>query len=330
VADVLNDPVSQSSEWREIGDGKVWDGMLAELNGHPLQSAKWGEARSEVDGHESLYLMFGENGNPLCMARVETRHLSVVGKAAWIPRGPSMALNMSSSGVEIALQQELCKRGFSLVFTDEYAVTSVNKDVRTIWIDLEQGLNALIKRIDKQWMYGVRRATREGVNVVRATSADEVTAFYQMCSDISQNKGFELPGSEQLMQKLLYSPMAPDQEMHLFLAMYKGRIAAGAFIARSGRHVHYFWGATDRELSRQRVGEAVQWAVIKWAYEQGCGRYDLEGIDPVNNPGVYAFKKKMGGEEVDLIGKKYYPLNIRGRIISLVAVTLGRIGIIGY
>ena len=53
---------------------------------------------------------------------------------------------------------------------------------------------------------------------------------------------------------------------------------------------------------------------MEWAVSQGCTRYDLEGIDPDNNPGVYAFKKKMGGEEVDLAGKEYQPLNMLGKL----------------
>ncbi|MDB4303305.1 GNAT family N-acetyltransferase [Desulfosarcina sp.] len=321
----MSDPASESFGWREIGDGEAWDGMLAELNGHPLQSARWGEARREVDGHKSLYLMFEENGNPLCMARVETRRLPVVGKVAWIPRGPSRALNVGSCDVEIGLRQELRRYGFSLIISDEYTRCSDISGIRTIWIDLVQGLDALKKRIDKQWLYGTRKAARQGVEVVRTASADELSAFYQMCSEISMSKGFELPGSEALMQKLLQAPMTPDQEMQLFLAKYEGRIGAGAFVARSGRHAHYFWGASDRELSRLRVGEAVQWAVIEWAHEQGCSRYDLEGIDPVNNPGVYAFKKKMGGDEVTLQGMRSYPLNWRGTAIKAVGRLTRRI-----
>jgi len=168
----MSDHVSQCFGWREIFDGEAWDDMLAELNGHPLQSARWGEARRQVDGHESLYLMFEESGNPLCMARVETRRLPVVGKAAWIPRGPSRALNVGSCDVGIGLRQELRRYGFSLIITDEYSRGSDKSDIRTIWIDLEQGLDVLKKRIDKQWLYGTRRATREGVEVVQLYLAD--------------------------------------------------------------------------------------------------------------------------------------------------------------
>jgi len=309
--------------WHQV-DAEAWDRMLATLCGHPLQSAVWGVARQQVDGLESIYLLSEQNGAPHGMARVETRRLPLLGKVAWIPRGPVMA-GENGDALPQSLCRELKRRGFALAIFDHYRPAESASSVHTIWIDLTLGVEGLKKRIDKQWMYGVRRAAREGVEVVRATSADEVSEFFRMCAQISQDKGFELPGSEALMQQLLFSPQTDGEEMQLFLAKYEGRIGAGAFVARSGKHLHYFWGASDRELSRQRVGEAVQWAVIEWGIEQGCSRYDLEGIDPINNPGVYAFKKKMGGEEVALEGKHAVPLTLSGRIAALVGKMMGRL-----
>lgn len=311
--------------YSECLSNQEWDIWLERFNGHPLQSACWGEARRAVDGFESLYLMFGELEHPLGMARVETRKLPLLGNVAWIPRGPTITNGVNFSEVEVTLHRALREYGFALVITDSYTEAHAGSDVRTIWIDLKQGLEALKKRIDKQWMYGVRRAAREGVEVRCASNQEEVRTFFNMCLEISRDKGFELPGSENLMQFLLRHSTTSGQDMHLLLAIHEGKIGAGAFVVRSGQHAHYLWGAADRALSRQRVGEAVQWAAIEWAASHGCTRYDLEGIDPVNNPGVYAFKKKMGGNEVTLVGKKYAPLNNQGRIMYQAAKILGRV-----
>ena len=43
------------------------------------------------------------------------------------------------------------------------------------------------------------------------------------------------------------------------------------------------------------------------AREEGCRWYDLGGIDPQNNPGVYHFKSGFGGEEIIVPG----PFEIR-------------------
>lgn len=84
---------------------------------------------------------------------------------------------------------------------------------------------------------------------------------------------------------------------------------------RAGKHLHYLWGAVDRAHARARAGEALQWAVIEWGLAQGCTRYDLEGIDPVNNPGTYQFKKKMGGTQIQLQQQLERPLDWRGSVV---------------
>jgi lipid II:glycine glycyltransferase (peptidoglycan interpeptide bridge formation enzyme) len=118
------------------------------------------------------------------------------------------------------------------------------------------------------------------------------------------------------MRRLLEGERNGTVEARLFLARYRKQLGAGVFVIRCGRSMHYFWGATNRALSRERVGEAAQWAAIEWGLTQGCEVYDLEGIDPPRNPGVYAFKRKMGGNEITLSGKEYYPLGARGLVAA--------------
>lgn len=142
---------------QEMDDIEAWDRMLAGLNGHPLQSARWGEARKHVDGLESCYLTCKQSGNPLFLVRVETRKLPLLGKVAWIPRGPTLAPGVSYIDLADPFHGYLRQQGFSLVITDRYAQNlevSSDSGIRTIWIDLTLGLDLLRKRIDKQWMYG--------------------------------------------------------------------------------------------------------------------------------------------------------------------------------
>ena len=50
-------------------------------------------------------------------------------------------------------------------------------------------------------------------------------------------------------------------------------------------------------------GSYLTWyASVLLALKSGKEVYDLGGIDPVNNPGVYSFKSRMGGNELYHIG----------------------------
>jgi hypothetical protein len=42
----------------------------------------------------------------------------------------------------------------------------------------------------------------------------------------------------------------------------------------------------------------LQWTLIRWLKENGFKWYDLGGIDPERNPGVYHFKRGLSGSDV--------------------------------
>ena len=319
-------------EWIVNQEASEWDRQLASINGHPLQSALWGDARQEVDSIIDIRFVCKENGEPVFMARIEERKVPILGKVAWIPRGPTIARGRNFAEFEKELIELLKQEGFCLAIHDRYETIDVPLDlqnpaqVKTIWIDLVQGETELKKNLNKQWRYGLNRAVREGVVVEQSRNRKDVDVFFFMCRQVSESKNFHLPGSAELLYELLNSETLNEQQAAaLFVARYKGEIAAGAMVARSGKHVHYLWGMTNRKFSKQRAGEAVQWSVIQWAIEQGCTLYDLEGIDPVNNPGSYQFKKKMGGIPVVLMGKVAKPLSWKGAVAKLMAKRLGKL-----
>jgi len=316
--------------WTECADPDAFDATLASLAGHPLQSALWGNARNKVDGVSQLLLQYQTvPGEITGLARVEERSIPFlnVGKIAWLPKGPVL-VGDGASIAEASLLAELKRRGFMACITDRYAVSQTPhlQSPRTIWLDLTLGVAALSKELDSQWRYGAKRALREGVLVRTTTKPAEVSTFFRLCNSLSVSKGFSLPGSEALMTELICAD-APSTAvgMTLYVGEVGGEMAGGAVVARSGRHLHFFWGASDRRYSKHRVSEAVQWQVIEDGVAAGMARYDLEGIDPVGNPGVYQFKRKMGGTELVLQGQEVTPLSWTGRVAVGVGRRLGRL-----
>lgn len=320
--------VKDGGLWIENSDVVTWDNQLAGMGAHPLQSTLWGNARNKVDGVSQLLLGYRtESGEVTGLARVEERTVPFLGKIAWLPKGP--VLPGDEAGIaEVSLRAELKRRGFIVCITDRYAVSQTphSQSPRTIWLDLTLGVDVLSKELDSQWRYGAKRALREGVIVRTTTKPIEVSTFFHLCNALSVTKGFSLPGSEALMLELIRSS-SPDGKvgMSLYVGDIGGVIAGGALVARSGRHLHYFWGASDRRFSRYRVSEAIHWQVIQDGVASGMARYDLEGIDPVGNPGVYQFKRKMGGDEMALCGKEVTPLSWSGRVAVGVGRRLGRL-----
>jgi len=328
VLDTLREKKGSSYTIFECDNVDSWDDLISNFSGHPLQSAIWGGSKGVAGGiGQILFCMSDSSGKVVTLARVEERTVPFLGKVAWVPKGP-VGNTFEIKIFEDKLRAELECRNFIALITDHYAQCNLSfvDAPRTIWIDLALGLAVLEKNLDSQWRYGTRRALREGVVVRTTTDPADVSAFFRLCEALSNDKRFTLPGSEPLMQELIRSSLPESGVgMTLYVAEVEGVIAGGAFIARSGKHLHYFWGASDRIYSKYRVSEALQWQVIQDGVAAGMTRYDLEGIDPVGNPGVCQFKRKMGGKEVALRGQEVTPLSLMGRVAVAVGRRLGKI-----
>jgi lipid II:glycine glycyltransferase (peptidoglycan interpeptide bridge formation enzyme) len=313
-------PVTESG-WQVELDRERWDGELAALDGHPLQSTLWGEARRQADGTEYRCFALRGGGRALALARVEIRRVPALGRLAWIPRGPVTAAGLDGMP---GLLQRLRQDGFVLCASTGWppreapsADAASVPGPKTLWIDLTMGRERLLANLDSQWRYGARRAIREGVTVEQTSRADDVAVFFGLCESISAAKRFALPGSRALVENLLRLSREPSAvQARLFVARFQGALVAGALVIHAGARAHYFWGGVDRAHSKLRAGEAVQWAVLEWAVGAGLRLYDLEGVDPERNPGTYEFKKKMGGRLMALPDRVISPLTWRGRVLA--------------
>lgn len=303
-----------------------WDRELASLGGHPWQSALWGNARRNSQAVVDHRWLLRRGGKTVQMVRFEERRIAGVGKIAWAPRGP-VGEPLGRQRIAQELRDCLREHGFTLVASNPWQAcysgqrgSGADKSCgRTIWIDLSVGRQQLWCNLEQRVRYGVNRSKRDKVRIQTVRNGPMLTAFFALCQKVSDTKKFELRTTEALMHALLNADSADHVEARLFIATCDGALAAGAFILRCGRSVHYLWGATDRSFSRSCGGAALQWAVMDWALSRNCDRYDLEGIDPIGNPGTYAFKKKLGGDEVLLVGRMLEPISLTGHILAPVA-----------
>src|SRR3990167_2298309 len=91
--------------WQDNIDTLTWDQLLTQYHGHPLQSAKWGDARKQENIRDHRWCAY-QHGQPVYLVRFEERYFLHWIEIAWVPKGPVYA---SSSG-DALLYQAFLKR----------------------------------------------------------------------------------------------------------------------------------------------------------------------------------------------------------------------------
>jgi lipid II:glycine glycyltransferase (peptidoglycan interpeptide bridge formation enzyme) len=73
---------------------------------------------------------------------------------------------------------------------------------------------------------------------------------------------------------------------------------AGIVFSAMGDSAIYLLGATSDSGLNSKGAYLLQWKLVQWLKEGGFKHYDLGGIDPERNPGVYHFKSGLSGTDV--------------------------------
>jgi lipid II:glycine glycyltransferase (peptidoglycan interpeptide bridge formation enzyme) len=305
-------------EWKENLTSEEWDTILSSLQGHPLQSAKWGDARKAADGINDIKWAVFQDGQPVFLVRAEERYLFKKIKIAWIPRGPTVANRLHEKQLHEEFLKRLKQNRFFLGIFNSYKKNTQEKQnektQHTIWLDVTLGKDALWDNLDTTFRRHVRNAKRKNVIVEQSKDLNDVQAFYNLCKLTSQEKGFDLHTSESSLNKLILEKELSTVTSHLFVARLEGQFCGGLFVMRSGNSIHNWLAAIDRKYAKHSIGELLHWEVVEWAVKQQCERYDLEGIDKKNNRSVYTFKMKMGGDVVAFPGLEFRPLNLVAKL----------------
>jgi hypothetical protein len=168
---------------------------------------------------------------------------------------------------------------------------------RTFVLNLTPSLDELRKNLDKKWRNQLTRSEKNGLTVIADTSAAAYGIFCRMYAQMLKRKAFEttvdIAEFEQIQESL-----PETQRMRILICEQDGVPVAGIVASAMGDSGIYLLGATSDDGLNSKGAYLLQWTMIQWLKENGFKSYDLGGIDPEGNPGVYAFKKGFSGADV--------------------------------
>lgn len=194
----------------------------------------------------------------------------------------------------------------------------------TVVVDISGAPEQVMARFSTRARRWIRRADRDGVTVDRVPATDEnCMLLYDLLAATADGR-FGIRSYE--YQAGIWRRYDASGQGQLFLARFDGQVVAGAFAMKLGTHALYKDGGSIRKtadssrengLGAHGVGHAVQWAIIAWAKENGCLRYDMCGTAPAasaedrdhRSHGITEFKRSFNKEIIDHIGVFDLPLS---------------------
>ena len=280
------------------------------------RSASWRQfpaysrAAADAVGAASRYCMVTAGDEPIALANVRVKYLPMVKFGiAMISQGPVMLAGEDRRREAIAALREQLVEGESLTLQIDSPVhlgegradappgfeTVTASQYETFLIDLSKDEEELRADLNGKWRTDLRRGERGDVTITRSSDPDDIRKLQPLLVELSDSKGFDVPQDAEFFAGIAANT-SDAEHFAIHLAWHKGALIGAHVGAFSGDVAVYLIGATNAEGRNLRAAFLLQWAVIEYAQTRGQRWYDLGGADEVDNPHVFRFKKRMGGE----------------------------------
>jgi lipid II:glycine glycyltransferase (peptidoglycan interpeptide bridge formation enzyme) len=166
---------------------------------------------------------------------------------------------------------------------------------KTLVLDLSPRLQDLRSRFDRKWRNQLTAAEKRNLTVTSSTSVEEFRTFECLYSEMRLVKRFE--SAIDIEEFALMQAQLPEaHRMRVFLCFAESTPLAGLVTSALGDTAIYLLGATIDKGRKAKASYLLQWSLIQWLKEKQIRWYDLGGINPEKNPGVYHFKRGLSGK----------------------------------
>ncbi len=308
-------------------DKKEWNQFLFENQGSFLQSFEWGEFQKSL--LKKVWRIQAKRENQI-LAQVQfIKEIFPLKLKShfYTPFGPCFKKDIPEKKEQEILSailtkvNEIAKRERAVFLKVEpFSKFSIPKTFslkisqkriqpqQTLILDLTETEEGIFNNFSSKVRYNIRLAEKKRVKIELSDQYNP--KFYSLIEKTSKRDKFS-PFNEEHYKKL-FSCASQDFKVKLCSAIYKDKIIASYVSIVFGRNAVCLHGASDWDYRALKAPNLAQWARIKIAKEMGAERIDFWGIDEKKWPGITAFKKGFGGEELkyplarDIIFQKFW------------------------
>jgi lipid II:glycine glycyltransferase (peptidoglycan interpeptide bridge formation enzyme) len=294
------------------------------------QTWEFGRLAAERGGATFQAVAVRDGAGTIAVALVRIRRLPFLGGIAYVSGGPLTRTDAAFDATTLvdavaALREEYVEsRGLVLRVAPPVGPAAWNRDAetalaragfvraraaaayRTMIVPLTRSVGEVRRRLRPKWRNCLNRAERQGLVVRAASGPEALDSFIALYEEFAARKGFDANLGPDFFARVQRG--LPDVERMLVLTAERdGTTIAGHVSSALGDTVVYLLGATSPEALTCNAAYLLHWRAIETAVERGRRWYDLGGVDPERNAGVFHFKQGFGGDDVVAAG----PLEFR-------------------
>jgi hypothetical protein len=192
-----------------------------------------------------------------------------------------------------------------ILIDEEYKVPAAKTAGRTMLMDVSTPMETLRKGLGSTWRKNLNSAEKKRLSIVEGYEDDLFVLLIQIYDEMVDIKKFERPNDINEFREI-QQRLPPELKMRILLSFSDGKPAAGALSSTIGNCGMCIYRATNSVGRETKASYLLQWRIIEWVKEQNCVCYDLNGINPEQNPGTYRFKLGLCGNN----GKDVYYLGV--------------------
>jgi FemAB family len=171
---------------------------------------------------------------------------------------------------------------------------------RTFLLNLSPPLEELRKKLDQKWRNQLNRSEKNNLTIVEGNGAAEYGVFMQVYEKMWSRKQFDTTVDVKEFARIC-DDLPSGLKLKILICEHQGKPVSSIVCSAIGNTGIYLLGATHDEGLNTKGAYLLQWTMIKGLKENGFQFYDLGGIDPEQNPGVYHFKQGFSGLDVSRI-----------------------------
>jgi hypothetical protein len=324
----------------------AWSELLPQFADASVHQT-WSMGRVEYGDANLSHLVLRRDDEVTAMAQVMLRRLPLGGGVAtvywgplWQRKGIIPESETFDQAVAAIKHEYVTKRGMLLrLWPAQFILphTTVAADIesilarhnfvrnrsvapyRTLLVDLEPPVESVRNNFGKKWRNQLNAAEKAGLELVESSSDDTYLTFLALLGETVSRKQFSSQ-VDYLRYRRVQNDLSPSLKMKIVVCSRDRMPAAAGVFSAIGNIGTYLLGATGNSGLRTNGSNLIHWTVIKWLKDQGCRWYDLGGIDPTGNPGVYHFKKGIAGKTgVDAahLGQFYLATSMKARLLNV-------------